>query len=241
MQSHSARLEDALPSGWQQGYYGRAWLLDTVTVQDWTASKNVLIPSEAIRAALVSPYIGRDGWVSIKREAMVDGIKRSMVQGLIQGEGMDVIRQRLARELGVKPGQTKNFKQAMYRCLLITRNEIMRASNNGALAIYEQNDDVVRGWEWVATRDERKCKVCGRLDGNTFGFGSKQQPPPGGAHGGCRCTPAPWLRFADILDPELTNPRVLYPEWAAVNGIVWDGGLIGQRASDAHGLNRTAA
>ena len=241
MQLHSARLNDTLPQGWRMGYYGRAWLLDNVTVQDWNASMNVLVPSEAIRAALVSPYIGTDGWISIKREALVDGIKRSMVQGLIQGEGMEQIRQRLARELGVKPGQTKNFSQAMYRCLLITRNEIMRASNLGALAIYEQNDDVLQGWEWVVTKDENVCKTCRPLDGKTFAFGDPMPPPPSGSHIGCRCTPVPWLRYAELLDPALTRPRLLYNDWAAQNGIVFDDGLAGQRASDAHGLNRTAA
>jgi SPP1 gp7 family putative phage head morphogenesis protein len=240
-QSQSNRLNDALPAGWQMGYYGRAWLLDNVTAQDWNASKNVLLPAEAIRAAVVSPYIGTDGWLSLKREALVDGVKRSMIQGLIQGEGMDQIRQRLARELGVKPGQTKNFKQSMYRCLLITRTEIIRASNLGTLSIYEDNADVLRGWEWVATLDERTCSICGGLDGNTFEFGSSQLLPPSGSHPGCRCTSAPWLRYADLLDPQLTRPREIYADWAARNGIAFDGGLAGQRASDAHGLNKTAA
>lgn len=261
MRTQAGQLDASLTNAWKQGYYGRAWLLDTVTVREWSANLNLLVPNDAIRAALVSPYIGNDGWINLSRDAMVAEIKRSVIQGLIQGESMAQIRRRLADALGIKPGQVSNFKGAYYRALLITRTEVMRASNLGALAIYEQNRDVISGYEWVATLDERTCLRCGQLDGKVFEWGSSgheiiwqrkasgnvmrtvKEPPPSGSHGGCRCTVAPTLIDAGLLDLALTRPRELYPTWAARMGIspLTDGGLRTQRASDAHGLNRTSA
>lgn len=241
MQAHSAQLDGALLNGWKQGHFGRAWLLDNVTVREWSANFNLLVPNKAIRAALISPYLGTDGWINVRREVLVDNVKRSVIQGLIQGEGMRDIRRRLADSLGVRPGQTSDFKGAYYRALLITRTEIMRASNLAALGIYEQNQDVLSGWEWTSTLDERTCPVCGKLDGQVFRFDSRQLQPPSGSHPGCRCTIVPVIRDIELLDEELRRPRELYPDWAARVGLFDDGGLATQRASDAHGLNRTAA
>lgn len=264
MQTHAGQLDAALTNAWRQGHFGRAWLLDNVTVAEWSANFNILVPREAIRAALESPYIGTDGWINLSRETLVSEVKRSVIQGLMQGEGMRDIRRRLADALGIRPGQTSDFKGAYYRALLITRTEVMRASNLGALAIYEQNRDVLSGWEWVATLDERTCPICGQLDGKVFewdgngheirdrikvpgqsrrvwGMRRVRSQPPSGSHGGCRCSVAPVLIDAGLLDPELTKPRELYPDWARRVKLFDDGGLATQRASDAHGLNRTAA
>jgi SPP1 gp7 family putative phage head morphogenesis protein len=225
-------LGQSVEDGWRQGYYGRAWLLDTVTVQDWNATKNVLIPSEAIRSLLVQDYIGVDTWIDMERGALVDGIRRSLTQSMIQGEGMAKARNRLVKELGIKPGQTKNFKGSMHRTMLIARTEIMRASNLGALSIYEQNQDVLSGWEWVATLDERTCRICGGLDGRVFKFGSSQLQPPSGSHVGCRCTIVPVLRDKELMDSALGGrPRQVYCDWAAQNGIVGDANLCRQRGS----------
>lgn len=233
-------LAQAVEDAFRQGYYGRAWLLDSVTVQDWNSQKNVLLPSEAIRALLVQDYIGTDSWIAMERAQLVDGIKRALTQSMIQGEGMMQARARLVKELGITPGQTKNFKGSMYRTLLITRTEIMRASNIGALSIYKANADVVQGVEFVATRDERTCPVCGGLDGKTWKLGSSQMvTPPSQTHPGCRCTLVAWLFDEALMDKILNKPRVTYQQWAAENGIINDGGLARQRGVEAHGLNRT--
>lgn len=233
-------LDPAILDGFRQGYYGRAWLLDTVTVQEWNATKNVLLPSEQIRALVYSDYVGTDEWIDLRRVELTNRIKRSLTASMIAGEGMQKAARRLRNELGVAPGQTRDFKGAAYKTLLIARTEIMRASNLGALAVYEQNQDVLKGWEWVATLDERTCPICGRLDGKVFPFGSRQEQPPSGSHPGCRCTVTPVL-IDDELMERIAGVRENYCDWAARNGIVDDAGLCRQRSADAHGLNATSA
>jgi SPP1 gp7 family putative phage head morphogenesis protein len=122
--------------------------------------------------------------------------------------------------------------------MLVTRNEILRASNLGALSVYENNQDILDGWEFVSARDERVCKICGALDGKVFKFGDSQQVPPSGSHIGCRCTAVAHLRDTALMDQVQGGPRQTYSDWARENGIAMvDGGLAGQKASDAGKLN----
>lgn len=240
METLAGHIDQAVLDAFKQGYYGRAWILDTLTPADWAIGMAVMLPREAIHAMLLQDYIGTADWIDLERTQLVSGIKRSLTQSLIQGEGMATAAARLRKELGLKSGQTKAFKGSAYRTLLITRTEIMRASNVGALAIYERNQDVLRGWEFCATRDSRTCPTCGALDGKTFTFDSPQLQPPSGTHPGCRCTVLPWLR-AEFHDPELSKPRELYSQWAARVGLADDGGLATQRRSDTGPINRTSA
>lgn len=237
----AGRMETATFDALKQGYFGRAWLLDTVTVAEWRAARHTLLPVEQIRAMLLSEYIGADDWIDLERSDLINRIKRSLTQALIQGEGMEKARARLVKELGITPGQTKNYKGSMYRALLIARTEIQRAANLGALTVYEQNRDVLRGYEFIATRDERTCPICGGLDGKVFEFNSPEAKlPPSDTHPGCRCTIVPVLIDTDLMT-RVAGVRQTYREWAFDNGVWDDGGLMGQKAVDAHGLNTTSA
>ena len=171
----------------------------------------------------------------------VHRVRASITQSLIAGEGIAQAQRRLRDELGIQTDRRKGFKRNFYRTLLITRTEIMRASNLGALSIYEDNQDILAGWEWVATRDEHTCTICRALDSKVFSFDDPQQPPPSGSHPGCRCTIVPVLIDTDLMDRVSGGPRQTYDQWAIENGIFDDGGLKTQRSADAHGLNTTSA
>lgn len=55
------------------------------------------------------------------------------------------------------------------RALTISRTETLRAYRTATLANYAANSDVVKGWEWQATKDPRACLACLALDGKSFG------------------------------------------------------------------------
>lgn len=241
MNTLAQEFDPAFDAAFLQGYYGRAWALDMMTNPEVGVTLRPFIPTEAIRSVLLQDFMGGTEWVSFERAEFLARMKRSLAQSLIQGEGMTKAQVRLLREMGIKPGQTKDFTGSMWRSLLVVRTEIMRASNLGALAIYEQNKDILNGWEWVAARDERVCRICGALDGQTFEFGDYQQPPPSGSHIGCRCTVVPVLINSELSDAITGGPREDYCTWAARTGIVNDANLCRQRGADAHALNKTAA
>jgi SPP1 gp7 family putative phage head morphogenesis protein len=228
-------IEPGLVSGFEdafrQGAVGRVWVLQQATISDFRVRAPYL-PSEAIRALVLSPYLGVQFGENLtwSRDQFVTDIKRSLTQSMIQGEGMRVAAKRLDKALGITPGQRSGFGGDFWRTMLIARTEIMRASNLGALTTYEANQDILNGWEWVATRDERTCSICGALDGKVFKFGDPMLAPPSGSHIGCRCTVIPVL-IDEALQTEIAGVRETYPEWAARNGVGDDGGLSSQRTA----------
>ncbi len=222
MRALSAKSEDmalkAAVQSWQAGYLGRAWMTDVGAGGDITAP---LLPAEAVRAAILSPYKGN---TFIDRfRANVDDfqsrIRKSIVQSQIEGETMYQAQKRIANELGLdisrrRKADKQAHKNDFSRTQMIARTEIIRSSNLGSLAIYEQNKDVLKGWTWTATNDDRTCPVCGELDGKTFSFESNRTPPP--AHPSCRCSAVPALLDEDKA--RYTNPMP-FKEWAAKRGI----------------------
>lgn len=225
-------LDDALVAAYQQGYAGRAWALDQATNPDVRVRFHPVLPAQQIRAALLSPYMGTP-WheeMGYNFAEYTTRIKRSVTTSLIQGEGMAQAQRRLRDELGVVTDRRKGFRRNFARTLLIARTETMRASNLGALAAYEENADILSGWEWTATKDERTCPICGAMDGKRFKFNDPQLQPPSGSHPGCRCTIVPVLKDERLMN-EVAGIRETYSEWAARNGMITDGGLGEQRGA----------
>jgi SPP1 gp7 family putative phage head morphogenesis protein len=245
-----AREMDALLSGIQQhilddllrayemGYMGRAWELDMATLAEVDVRFSAYLPREAIRAAVLAPYLGTPWHEDLKYsfEEYKGRIRRSIAQSLIAGESMSQAQRRLRDELGIQTDRRKGFTRNFYRSLLIARTEIMRASNLGALAVYEANADILSGWEWCATRSETTCRYCGALDGKRFAFGDPMLAPPSGSHPGCRCSPLPILIDTALMD-RIAGVRELYPEWAARRGVAQDGGLGQQRGATVPAVN----
>ena len=233
------RIDTALIDAYQQGYAGRAWVLDQATNPDIPVRLRPVLPTQAIRSLLLQPLMGRDkrylgqDWhteLGFAREEFILRTKRSLTASMAQGEGMAAAMRRLRDEYGIQTDRRKGFKRNFYQTTMIARTEIMRASNLGALAVYEENQDILSGWEWTASRDERVCPVCGGMDGKRFKFGDMQLQPPSGSHPGCRCTIVPVLKDERLMN-EVAGIRETYSDWAARRGMVTDGGLGGQRGA----------
>jgi len=127
----------------------------------------------------------------INRE-LSDGIKRVIMQGIIQGKGTDDI----VRDLGhvviykdsFKQAGTKVFSTAQYRMEMIARTEVLRAHNMGRIKFHRHIG--IQKLEWMTMDDERTCPVCGRLNGKTFSIDKFPSQP---AHPFCRCCNLPVL------------------------------------------------
>lgn len=220
----TASVFDAAVRGYQAGYYGRAWLLE-VGARSVSAINLPLLPVEAIRAALLNPYQGStflDRFIDARAE-FERRIRRAIVQSQIRGETIGQATRRLQAELGLPVGRaTPGGHHA--RVEMIARTEVLRASNAGAMAVYEANADVLAGVEWLATKDERTCPTCGALDGQQWALDKAPQPPD---HPRCRCTLAPVLKNSS-LEARIVGKRVTYREWAAARGVslTQDGGVL---------------
>jgi SPP1 gp7 family putative phage head morphogenesis protein len=125
----------------------------------------------------------------VQRE-LSDGIKRVILQGIVQGKGTDDI----VRDLGhvviykdsFRHAGTRVFSKAQYRMEMIARTEVLRAHNMGRLKFHRQVG--IEKLEWMTMDDERTCPVCGPLDGKKNSIDKFPQQP---GHTFCRCTNLP--------------------------------------------------
>lgn len=118
-------------------------------------------------------------------------MKNALTQSVIQGEDMAKASRRLV-------GVGKNMGGAIGERIVrqsdvIARTEIMRVSNSVQKGIYDKNQDILKGVQYVATLDDRTCEVCGAIDGKVFYYNknpvsASEQPP---RHPRCRCVLAP--------------------------------------------------
>jgi len=127
----------------------------------------------------------------VNRE-LADGIKRVIMQGIIEGKGTDDIVRDLGRVViykdSFKQAGTKVFSKAQYRMEMIARTEVLRAHNMGRIKFHQHVG--IEKLEWMTMGDERTCPVCGPLDGKTFPIDKFPGQP---AHPFCRCTNLPVL------------------------------------------------
>lgn len=72
------------------------------------------------------------------------------------------------------------------RALTITRTESLRAYRESTIATYQQNADVLDGWEWLAEPDESVCAMCLAMDGSIHPLEEEFA-----SHPACRCTSIP--------------------------------------------------
>src|SRR3972149_3597423 len=125
----------AAVDAYEASFYGRAWMVDTVS---GGRANGPLLPAEAVRAAILAPY---EGSTFVDRFRGKDDefqrrIRQSVVQSQINGDTIFQAQKRIAQELGLDIGRrTKAAKAAnshdFYRTQLIARSEIIHSSNLG--------------------------------------------------------------------------------------------------------------
>lgn len=227
-------LFENIGTAYTTGYYGAAYTHDvSVGLASMRPAIMPLLPQEAVIAQALSPYLGQT-WLDRYQDNRAEfdlRIKRALVQSQILGESMNDARRRIAQELGIIQGKRYGVDKLSHRrnfnrTQQIARSEIMRASNNAATAVYQANDDVVRGWEFKATNATNTCDVCGDLDGRIFDFNNRPidgkgsvdatLPPP--VHPNCRCAPLPALVNKGLED-RIVGKRVTFNEWAETRGV----------------------
>jgi SPP1 gp7 family putative phage head morphogenesis protein len=119
-------------------------------------------------------------------EKIRGAIRLSMVQG--EGVGEAVKRLRGTRAMGYKDGLMEISRR---NAESIVRSVIVDTGNKASQAMYKQNDEVVKGWVYVATFDSKLCNFCWPNSGKRFDVGTGPIPI---IHVNCRCTSAPEVK-----------------------------------------------
>jgi SPP1 gp7 family putative phage head morphogenesis protein len=88
--------------------------------------------------------------------------------------------------------------QSTIQTRTLIRTAITETSAFVANETYKLNDDVVKGYQYVATLDSRTSLICGRLDGKIYALDSKSAPKPP-QHFNCRSTTVPIIKSTNQL------------------------------------------
>lgn len=123
---------------------------------------------------------------------VVEAIRSEVIRAAALGTDFNTVAKRL-----VKTGQITRS-----RALMVARTEVNRVRREATRQIYQENSDIITGWEWSASKSPLTCPVCLALDGRIFKL---SEPFP--QHPNCRCT------MVAVIEGVPRSPRTLGKDW----------------------------
>lgn len=147
-------------------------------------------------------------------DSRVRQIEQAVRQGWIEGETIQSISRRVrgSRASNYTDGiisTTRKHAESLVRTAVNHTHTVARQS------LYDNNRDLVKGVQYVATLDNRTTMICASLDGSIHPIDSGPRPPQ---HFGCRSTTVPvvksWREMGIDLDEAPEGTR------ASMNGQV---------------------
>lgn len=149
-------------------------------------------PSQLKAAVDSRPFQGRvlSEWYDGLEQGAQTRLRGAIRMGVVEGETTDQITRRV---LGTQALQYKDGVQEVSRrgAEALVRTAVNHTANTARTELYSQNDDVIKGIQWVSTLDNRTTLICASRDGMVFPVDSGPRPP---AHINCRSSTAPVLK-----------------------------------------------
>ena len=125
--------------------------------QVWAAVNSTpLIFPDSNGVKMLEPFI--KGWEQGQIEKVSDIIRTGFVTGRTNAQ--------ITQDIAGKGGYLDNQNRASIKSMV--RTATTHTSNLARQATFDDNDDVILGYEWVSTLDSRTSSVCKGLDGKVF-------------------------------------------------------------------------
>lgn len=142
--------------------------------------------------ALLEPFI--KNWTEGEREAVAGAIRRGVFEGRTNAQIVQAIRgTRAARYTdGLLDVTARNARTVVHTA-------VQHVSSQARQATFDENADIVKGVQCIATLDSHTCQVCRSLDKRIFARGKGPRSP---FHPFCRCTMVPYLgkKYAGFIE-----------------------------------------
>lgn len=134
--------------------------------------------SEAVIAQAARTYQDTPSLARIRNilGAAAPLVEDALISGMVRG----ISPRDLAREISQKTGLVG------YEALRLARTEMINSYRHANLENYRVNNDVVKGWQWMATLDQKMCAMCLAMHGTEHGHDESFD-----THPNCRCVPIP--------------------------------------------------
>lgn len=145
---------------------------------DWAATEAMIGRTTAGQP--LADLIGQIAPDAAKRAAQI------LEVGIANGDNPYTV----ARKLG------KVSDEAATRLATIARTEMLGAQREATLSVYEANQQLLKGWSWQASLDDRCCLACVAMHGRQFTFKERERLD---GHPNCRCQMLPITKSWDEL------------------------------------------
>ena len=146
-------------------------------------------------------------WYSSLSETEKERANRAIRMGVVQGESIPEITRRVSD--GLKMGQRQSSA--------IARTAVHHVTTRAKEAVYERNNDILRGIQMVATLDGRTTPYCRQIDGKVFAPKVGPRPP---FHFQCRTTTVPVVKKLSELGIQGAPETDLVSLRSSLNGYV---------------------
>lgn len=157
-------------------------------------------------------------------KAVTKALEKAIKMGAIEGETIEQIVRRIRGTKAMKYADGI-LTQPRRHVAALVRTSAGHVANRARAATLQENSDVMKGWQFVATLDGSTTEVCMGHDGDVYSIGSIKWQPP--LHWGCRSTLVPVLKSWQELGidareiPETDRSSMdgyvpakeKYPEW----------------------------
>ena len=150
--------------------------------QLWAAAS--VQPLAAGKGKLLAGFMAE--WTQAERDRVTGALRLAVAEGQTVSQAVTAIRGTKAANYtdGVLAITQRNAEA-------VTRTGIAHVTAAARHETYAANDDILAGYQWSATLDQRTSATCRALDGRVFQFGKGPMPP---AHVNCRSSTTPVLR-----------------------------------------------
>ena len=173
---------------------GKRWGLNELSAKEVFAA--VSEKPLSATGSLLEPFI--DTW----GQRHVAGVEAAVQRAWAEGRTV----QQLTTEIrGTKKMNFRDGLMASSRrnAEAVARTSVQHVAQASRSALWEANDDIVEGVQFVATLDSKTTQQCRSLDGKVFPLDSGPRPP---LHINCRSTTIPKLpKELDFLDKGATR------------------------------------
>jgi SPP1 gp7 family putative phage head morphogenesis protein len=162
------------------------------------------LPVNRLEALAKKPLGGRtlEDWVSRTFGGLQKGLRTSLGSSLAQGESVQKAADRLRKEFGL----SRN------RADVLARTSLLQSAADSREEFYDDNSDVIEGFQYLATLDIRTCEICAPDDGRVEK--TLAELPKLLRHPRCRCVIVPVTALSDLNE---ARPSVTKQEFKKTN------------------------
>jgi hypothetical protein len=183
-----------------------------------TIGLEAAIPTEAVLRALVNDTLLQgaplSAWWAKQSDDLAFRYANAVRQGVAQGE---TLQQMIVRVFGSKRLGTPGigFPDSVLRrnASALVHDSIMSVTGAARMAVYQENQDIMKGYRWLSTLDSIICKVCVARSGAKWDLNFKPMGSPafpfvrqGDLHSNCRCAVLPILKSYKELGADIQEP-----------------------------------